>query len=88
MLQKLSVSYKCCSFELSINQKILKESSISTKILSNTSVFNIDNQHIRIISEGSCDRNNLHVKIFLKRKAISYCDNNFSVFLIKPIQPW
>ncbi len=30
---------------------------VSTKILSSTTVFNIDstNQHIRMISEGSCD---------------------------------
>ncbi len=40
----------------------MKKITFSTKILSGTTVFNIDsnvsraaNQHIRVISEGSCD---------------------------------
>ncbi len=59
MLQNISVSNKCCFF---FYQRILKKVTVSTKILSST-VFNIDNkkcflssnQHIRMISEGSCD---------------------------------
>ncbi len=73
---KISISYKCCSFEL------------STIILSSLTVFIIDNnqkcswaanQHMRMISEGSCDtedwsndaensaahhRNKLHFNVF------------------------
>ncbi len=56
---KKSISNKCCSFELSIHQRILKIMyHISTKILSSTTVFNIDNNLfiiITTISEGSCD---------------------------------
>ncbi len=65
MLQKIAVINKCCSFELSIHQGILKQKKrnmVSTKILCNTTVSKIDNdnkweagQHIRMISEGSCD---------------------------------
>ncbi len=55
MLQNISVSNKGCSFQLSINQII----TFYIEILSNTDVFNVDkirasNQHIRMISEGSC----------------------------------
>ncbi len=63
MLQKMTVSNKCCSFELSVHQRILKEMYHSFhKILISTTVFNsienvswAPNQHIRMISEGSCD---------------------------------
>ncbi len=55
------VSNKCCGFELSIYQKILKKQHFPQIILRSASVFNIDNnnkcflalnQHIRMISEG------------------------------------
>jgi len=60
MLQKISVSNKCCSFEHFMHQIILKKCiMISTKILCSAAVFNIDNnkhlvscaskQHIRMI---------------------------------------
>ncbi len=66
MLQKISISNKCCSFELTNNQRIQKKIlfMVSTKMLSSTAtVFIIDNnewwnvswaaiQHIRMISEG------------------------------------
>ena len=56
MLQKLCISDKCCSFELSIHQGILKKSTqlFSTLII----IINVSwaaDQHIRMISEGSCD---------------------------------
>ncbi len=64
MLQKISfILNKCCYFQLSIQQKILKK-SVSKKILHSMTVFNIDNnnnvswaanQYVRMISEGSCD---------------------------------
>jgi len=56
MLQKLSISDKCCSSELSIHQIILKKMY--------TTVFNIDNNNkcfldhqilTLLISGGSCD---------------------------------
>ncbi len=44
--QKISILNKCCSFELSINQRILKKSiTVSTKILSSTTIFNTDNNY-------------------------------------------
>ncbi len=48
---------KCCSLELSLHQVILKK--VYQCIKSTTAVFKIDykkspNQHIRMISEGSC----------------------------------
>ncbi len=58
-------SNKCSSFELSIHQIILEKSTgimVFTKILSCTTVFNIDKKCFlssksayRMISEGSCD---------------------------------
>ncbi len=74
-------------FELSILNNSEKCIMISSKISSSTTVFNIDNnkkcffspnQHIRMISEGSCDtgikilaensnlhhRNKLHLEIY------------------------
>ncbi len=69
MLQKICISNKCGTFECAIHQKILKKTLImvSTKILSSTTVLNIDNtknvskalnQQIRRISEGSYDIDN------------------------------
>ncbi len=56
MLQKVYISNECCSFELSIPQR--KCIMVSTKILSSTTVFSIDNnqkcffnQYIVMISE-------------------------------------
>ncbi len=45
MLQNIAISNKCCSLELSIHLWILKNKMyhVSTKILSSTTVFNIDN---------------------------------------------
>ncbi len=45
MLQKISVSNKCCSLELSINQRILKKKmyQFPQNILGSTTDFNIDN---------------------------------------------
>ncbi len=51
------------SFKLSVHRRILKKggkvSQFPFKILSSTAVFSINNkapnQHIRMISEGSCD---------------------------------
>ncbi len=41
---KTFIIHKCCSFELSIHQRILKKCrTISANILSSTTVFNIDN---------------------------------------------
>ncbi len=66
MLQKISILNKCCSFELAIHQRILEKKCImvSTKILRSTTVSTLiitrnvswaANQHIRMISEGSCE---------------------------------
>jgi len=41
MLQKISISNKCCSFELSI-QRILEKVSVSTKILNSTTVYDTE----------------------------------------------
>ncbi len=42
-LQKIFISHKCCSVELSVHQRILKKCiMVSTKILSGTTVFNMD----------------------------------------------
>ncbi|MDN8907574.1 hypothetical protein Q0O77_14770, partial [Staphylococcus aureus] len=58
MLQKISISNKCCSFELSIHQRILKKSTtVSTKILSSTTVFNIDNNMTFYLSTKSACSN-------------------------------
>ncbi len=47
MLQKISISDKCCSSELSVHQINI--------IIINIIVFWAANQNIRMISEGSCD---------------------------------
>ena len=57
MLQKLCISDKCCSFELSIHQIILKK-NIVHKYFVQLYTINVSwaaDQHIRMISEGSCD---------------------------------
>ncbi len=49
---EVCTSNKCCSFELSIHQRILKKLYHGFhKSISNKNYF----QHIRMISEGSCD---------------------------------
>jgi len=61
MLQNVYISNKCYHFQLSINQRILHLFiAVSTKILSSTTVFNINDNNnnkcikrIRMISEGS-----------------------------------
>ncbi len=53
MLQNISVSNKCCSVELSINQKY-----DAAQLLTLIAIINVSltaNQHIIMISEGSCD---------------------------------
>ncbi len=54
MLQKISISDKCCSSELSIHQRNLKKIFSAFNIII-INVFWAANQHIRMISEGSCD---------------------------------
>ncbi len=55
--QKISISDRCCSSELSIHQSNLKKiySAVFNIIIN---VFWAANQNIRMISEGSCDRRN------------------------------
>jgi len=54
MLQKISISNKCCSFELYIHQRIMKKGiTIYTKILSSTSVFKIDKVHFFYSSKSA-----------------------------------
>ncbi len=56
MLQKISISDKCCSSELSIHQRNLKKFySAVFNIIIIIIFFLAANQHIRMISEGSCD---------------------------------
>ncbi len=64
MLQKIYISDKCCSFELSIRQIILKTRKFCSAVFNVViiiiiiiikNVFWAANQHIRMISEGSCD---------------------------------
>ncbi len=61
MLERF-ISNKYCYFKLTYHRLLII--TVSTKILSSTTDFNVDNinnkkyflsQHIRIISEGSCD---------------------------------
>ncbi len=62
MLQKISISDKCCSSELSIHQRNLKNStqpfSTIIIIIIIIHVFQAATQNIRMISEGSCDWSN------------------------------
>ncbi len=57
LLQRISILNKCCSFEPSIHQRIIKEKCfmVSTKIHNCTTVFNTDKRNvswaIRMISE-------------------------------------
>jgi len=54
MLQKILISNKCCSFKLSINQKILKKKVFIKNIRQQLFSAFLEDQ-IRMISEGSCD---------------------------------
>jgi len=55
MLQTVSVSNQCCSFELSIHQRILKKSiTVYKNITSRTTVFNIENTTKYFLSYKSC----------------------------------
>ncbi len=62
MLQKIYISDKCCSSELSVHQRNLKKILLScfqhnnNKVIVN--VFWAANQNIWMISEGSCDWSN------------------------------
>ncbi len=60
MLEKISISDKCCSSELSIHQRNLKKiySAVSNIIIIIINVFWAANQNIRMISEESCDWSN------------------------------
>ncbi len=61
MLQKISISGKCCSSELSIHQRNLKKILLICFQHNNNKCFFFflaANQNIRMISEGSCDWNN------------------------------
>ncbi len=59
ILQKISISDKCCSSELSIHQRNLKKIySAVFNIILIINVFWAANQHIRMISEGSCNWSN------------------------------
>ncbi len=64
IINKISLSNKCCSFELSIHQKILKQNvslfpheaaQLFSTLIIIRNVSWAANQHIRMISEGSCD---------------------------------
>ncbi len=48
---KMPISNKCHPMELSIHQRILKQNAVSTKILSSTTVFNIDNNNKKKVLE-------------------------------------
>ncbi len=57
ILQKILVFIKCFYFEPSVHQIILKENvSVSTKILSSATVFNIDNNNQMFLED--------HISIF------------------------
>ncbi len=60
MIQKISISDKCCSSELSIHQRNLKKfySAVFNIIIIIINMFLTANQKIRMISEGSCDWSN------------------------------
>ncbi len=61
MLQKISISDKCCLFsKLSIHQRNLNKfySAVLNVIIIIIHVFSAANQDIRMISEGSCDWSN------------------------------
>ncbi len=53
LLPKISISNKCFSFEFYIHQIILK--MFPHHSIDNNKCFLSTNQHIRMISEGSCD---------------------------------
>jgi len=78
-LQTISVLNKCCTFELSIHQRALKNiyHGFFTKILSSTKVL-CDTEDESNYAENSdlYPGNKLHFKMF-----------SFTVFLIKSLQP-
>ncbi len=59
MLQKHFISDKCWSLDPSIHQRILMYSTVlnigNNKNNFNNNVYLTANEHIRMISEGSCD---------------------------------
>ncbi len=69
VLQKISISDKCFSFELSVHQRILKKkiyiyikcsqkceaAQLLSALVMVRNISGAANQHIRMISEGSCD---------------------------------
>ncbi len=68
MLQKISISDKCCSSELSIHQRNLKKfsSAIFKIIIIIINVIWGANQNITMISEGSCDTEDTEGVMMLK----------------------
>ncbi len=60
MLQKISISNKHCSFELSIIQRILKKLNVShvSQIFGSTTVSNSDNNQKCLLSSKSAYYNN------------------------------
>ncbi len=102
MLQNISILNKWCSFELSIHQKIIKQwflqkyeaAHLFSTLIIIRNVSWVALEHIRMISEGSCDtedwsndaensaahhRNKLHFTIYSNRKKIFH---NFTVFTV------
>ncbi len=89
--QKKSISNKCCSFEFSIHQIILKKAS---QLLQNykaahlflTNIYWAQNQHIIINSEGSCDTATTGKNYILNFKTLNKITihniSAFTVFLI------
>jgi len=86
LLLKISISNKCCSFEHSINQRILKKSWFKnqaaqqlSKLIIRRHFSRAANQHIIMISEGSWDtedwsndaeRHKIQFNINLNRKQL------------------
>jgi len=70
-LHKIFISNKCCSFELAVRQRILKNMSPIQQNYYCTTVINIENDnvssssdhHMKMISEGSCDTAVMMLKI-------------------------
>ncbi len=68
MLQMITMLNKCYSFELSAYQRI-PEKNVMVSTKKKTAHFNIDkniflNQHVRKISEGSCNNEDWIIGIF------------------------
>ncbi len=99
LLQKFKLFCFVCLCFFFIHQKILKKVYHSLHknvkqhnafIIIHINVSWAANQHIIMISEGTCDTEAWKYK---NRKVISYCNNIpqnvcFTVFLIKYMQPW